>query len=32
VVYEIEFTEPGSALDRQLRQEQTKAVLDLVNA
>jgi hypothetical protein len=32
VVYEIEFTEPGSALDEQLRREQTKAVLDLLTA
>jgi hypothetical protein len=32
VVYEVEFTEPGSALDEQLRREQTKAVLDLLTA
>jgi hypothetical protein len=30
--FEIEFTEPGSALDAQLRREQTKAILDLLIA
>jgi hypothetical protein len=32
VVEEIELTEPGSALDEQLRQEQSKALIDLVIA
>jgi hypothetical protein len=30
--FEVEFTEPGSALDAQLRREQTKAILDLLVA
>jgi hypothetical protein len=29
-VFEIEFSEPGSALDAQLRREQAKAVFDLL--
>lgn len=31
-VFEIEFSEPGSALDTQLRREQAKAVFDLLSA
>jgi hypothetical protein len=31
-VFEIKFTEPGSALDAQLRREQAKAVFDLLSA
>jgi hypothetical protein len=31
-VFEIESPEPGSALDEQLRREQTKAILDLLIA
>jgi hypothetical protein len=31
-VFEIEFTEPGSALDAGLREEQAKAVFDLLSA
>ena len=30
--FEIEFAEPGSALDAQLRHEQTKAIFDLLIA
>jgi hypothetical protein len=30
-VFEIEFTEPGSVLDAQLRREQAKAVFDLLS-
>lgn len=32
VVHEVEFAEPGSALDEQLRREQAKALIDLVIA
>ena len=32
VVHEVEFAEPGSALDEQLRREQSKALIDLVIA
>ena len=32
LVFEIEFTEPGSALDAQLRREQAKVVFDLLSA
>jgi len=31
-VFEVESPEPGSALDEQLRREQTKAILDLLTA
>jgi hypothetical protein len=31
-VFEIEFTKPGSALDARLREEQAKAVFDLLSA
>jgi hypothetical protein len=31
-MFEIEFTEPGSVLDAQLRREQAKAVFDLLSA
>lgn len=31
-VFDIEFTEPGSALDARLRDEQAKAVFDLLSA
>jgi hypothetical protein len=31
-VFEVELTEPDSALDEQLRREQTKAILDLLIA
>lgn len=31
-VFDIEFTEPGSALDARLRKEQVKAVFDLLSA
>lgn len=31
-MFEIEFTEPGSALDARLREEQTRAVFDLLSA
>jgi hypothetical protein len=31
-VFEVESPEPGSALDEQLRREQTKAILDLLVA
>ncbi len=31
-MFEIEVTEPGSALDAQLRREQAKAVFDLLSA
>lgn len=31
-VFEIEFPEPGSALDEQLRREQARAILDLLIA
>lgn len=32
VVHEIEFTEPGTAFDEQLRRKQTRVVLDLLSA
>ncbi len=31
-VFEVEFTKPGSALDARLREEQAKAVFDLLSA
>ena len=31
-MFEVELTEPGSALDERLRREQTKAILNLLIA